>query len=90
MGFTIQCEAEERGGELLAVYYRLQDAEVARTVPLSDNCSLDLSDTNSPVGLELVGPYSLKEIRKAASMFTSPALEHVFRYLGGTAQLAHA
>lgn len=90
MRIQVNVEEDKATGKLLAVYYRLSDADVHRTVELTGNCLLDLDDLNRPVGLEFVGPFHLPEARKAASMYTSPALDAIFNLLSNQPNLVLA
>jgi len=83
MSVTLSIQRDDESGEVLSIYYRIREGQILRTLELDMNCMLDLGDANQALGLEIVGPYSLQKVQKAASMFLCDDLEAIFAYLAG-------
>ena len=90
MAIKMTVERDARTDEFLSVYFQIREGEVGRTLELDKNCLLDLSDTNQAIGLEILGPFSLRKAREAASMYFCPELESIFAVFGHEPQLVQA
>ena len=90
MDVKLTCTFEAPTNKLLSIYYEIRDSDVARTVELDANCLLDVDDTNHPVGLELIGPFSLTKAKEMAAILCSPELDGLFMHIQGQGQLVRA
>jgi hypothetical protein len=90
MAIKLTFERQPDTNELLSIYYELSEGDVARTVELDENCLLDLDDINHPVGLELVGPFSVGKAQENAALYCSPELDQILMHLAGERNLVRA
>ena len=80
-----------KGKRILAIYFKVSNEKIARTVEVAPDCYLDLDKNDGVVGAELITPKAivrLREVKKAAREYDAPELAQMTELAAG-AMTAH-
>lgn len=73
----ISFSIDPEDNEILAIYLRLTENKVFKTLELGPECNIDLDRRGKIVGAELLAPCNLKIIYEAAEKYHAPLLKQI-------------
>ena len=68
---------DDEDNEVLAVYFKLTNEPIVRTLEINPECHLDLDAQGAVVGAELLAPGKLEIICEIADQYHSPLLRRL-------------
>ena len=70
----VSVQLDEKGKNILAMYFRLNRHRVARTVEYTDSVLIDLDSKGDVIGVEVLCPESVSALLDIADMYDVPEL----------------